>query len=135
MSQENVEIVRRMTQVWNARGWQGVVDDGLLHPDIEYHDDPDWPEGRSASGTDALVERFDEVLEAIGHRGHAAVEQTVAHGAHVALVFRLTGEGSASRIPYGYRWGFLCRIRDGQIDYIQAHLDATAALDAVELSE
>ena len=104
-------------------------------PDIEYHDDPDWPEARSAYGTKALVERFDEVLEAIGHRGYSTVEQTVAHGAHVGLVVRLTGEGNASQIPYAYRWGFLCRIRDGQVDYIQAYLDATQAVQAVGLSE
>ena len=61
--------------------------------------------------------------------------QTVAHGVHVALVFRLTAEGSASQIPYEYRWGFLCRIRNGQIDYIQAYLNPTQALEAVGLSE
>ena len=135
MSQENVEIVRRMTQVWNERGWQGVVDDGFLHPDIEYHDDPAWPEARSAYGTKALIERFDEVLEAIGQQGHATVERTVAHGAHVVLVFLLTGEGNASQIPYTHRWGFLCRISDGQIDHIQAYLDAMQALEAVGLRE
>ena len=135
MSPGNVEIVRRMAEVWNERGWQGVVDDGLLHPDIEYHDDPDWPEARSAYGTKALVDRFDEVLEAIGQRGQTTVEQTVAHGAHVGLVFRLTGEGSASQIPYAHSWGFLCRVRDGQVDYIQAYLDPTQAIEAVGASE
>jgi ketosteroid isomerase-like protein len=134
MSQENVELVRRMTQVWNERGWQGVADDGLLHPEIEYHDDPAWPEARSAYGTRALVQRFDEVLEAIGQRGHTTVEQTVAHGAHVVLVVQLTGEGTASQIPYAHRWGFVCRVRDGQVDYIQAYLDAAEALDAIGLS-
>ena len=68
MSQENVKIVRRMTQVWNARGWQGVVDEGLLHPDIEYHDDPDWPEARSAYGIEALVGRFDGAAKRSGSR-------------------------------------------------------------------
>ena len=135
MSQENVELVGRMVQAWNERGWQGVVDDGLLDPDVEYHDDRSWPEARSTHGEKALAERFDEFMEAIGKRGHAEVKRTVAHGSHVALVFRLSGVGTASDIPYAYSWGFLCRVKDNRIDYIQAYLNAEQALEAVGLSE
>lgn len=132
---ENAELVRRMADVWNERGWRGVVEEGILHPEVEYHDDPAWPEARSASGPAELVERFDEVLEAIGQGSHTTVEQIVAEGANVALVCRMTAEGSASRIPYEYRWGFLCRIKDGQVDYIRAYLDADEAVSALRWSE
>jgi ketosteroid isomerase-like protein len=135
MSRENVELVRRMAQAWNERGWQGVVDDGLLDPDVEYHDDQDWPEARSTHGEQALVERFDEIMEAIGKRGHAEVKRTVAHGSHVALVFQLSGEGTTSDVPYAHSWGFLCRVKGDRIDYIQAYLSAEEALEAASLSE
>ncbi len=135
MSQENVEIVRRMAEVWNERRWEGVIDDGLLHPDIEYHDDPAWPEARSAYGADALVDRFDEVLELIGRGAHVEVQRTVADGDQVGIVFGLSGEGAASHIPYEYRWGYLCRVEGGQIRYIQAYLNADEAIEAVGLRE
>jgi ketosteroid isomerase-like protein len=135
MSRENVELVRRMAEIWNLRRWRGVAGEGLLHPAVEYHDDPGWPESRSARGTDALIARFDEFEDAIAQDGRVEVERIEAAGDYVALVFRLTGTGTASQAPYTYSWGFLCRVRDGQIDYIQAYLDAKQALESVGLSE
>ena len=135
MSQENVEIVRSMAETWNLRRWRGVVAAGLVHPRVEYHDDPKWPESRTTSGTEALIERFDEFEEAIAQGGQVEVERTASAGDYVAMVFRLSGAGTASQIPYSYSWGFLCRVRHGQIDYIQAYLDADRALETVGLSE
>ncbi len=74
MSRENVDLVRRMAEVWNEAGWEGVADQGLLHPDVEYHDDRRW-------------------------------------------------------------WGFLCRVKERQITYIQAYLKPEQALEAAGLSE
>jgi ketosteroid isomerase-like protein len=135
MSRENLEIVRRMAAVWNERRWRGVIEAGLLDPGIEYHDDQDWPGARSAFGTAAFLDRFDEVLDAIGEGGHVEVERTAGEGDYVCLVFRLSGEGTSSHIPYEYRWGFVCRVTGGQIDYIQAYLDPKRALQAVGLRE
>ena len=100
MSQENVEVVRQLGEVWNESGFQGVVDQGLLHPDIEYHDDRRWPEARSAFGIAAFLERFDEFLEVFGEDARTTTEQVLdAGGDRVALIFRLTGRGRASGIP------------------------------------
>jgi ketosteroid isomerase-like protein len=51
------------------------------------------------------------------------------------MTFRFFGEARASGIPHDYLWGFLCRVRDGQVDYIQAYLDPEAALRAAGLRE
>jgi ketosteroid isomerase-like protein len=135
MSEENVEILRRVAEIWNESGWKGAVDEGLLHPEIEYHDDKRWPEARSAFGTSALIKRFDEVLEVLG-QGHVEVEKLLdAGGDQVVVIFRFSGEARASGIPHDYRWGYLCRVRDGQVDYLQAYLDPEAALEAAGLSE
>jgi ketosteroid isomerase-like protein len=136
MSQENVEVVRQLGEVWNESGFQGVVDQGLLHPDIEYHDDRRWPEARSAFGIAAFLERFDEFLEVFGEDARTTTEQVLdAGGDRVALIFRLTGRGRASGIPHDHRWGYLCRVRDGQIYFMQAFLDPDEALEAAGLRE
>jgi ketosteroid isomerase-like protein len=136
MSQENVEIVRKVVDVWNQAGWRGVADNGLLHPQVEYHDDKRWPEARSTSGATALVERFDEILEVLGNEGRADVEEVLDPGEdHVAAIVRFSGEARASGIQHDYRWGFVFRIRDGQVDYLRAYLEPELALEAAGLSE
>ena len=132
MSRENVEVVRRLTQTWNERGWAGVIDEGYIHPDVEYHDDPNWPDATSLYGRTALLEHFDGVMDLVALNGHAVIEETADGGDYVGVVLCLRGEGAGSHIPYEYKWGYLCRVRDGQIDYVQAHLDADEALRAVK---
>jgi ketosteroid isomerase-like protein len=136
MSRENVELVRKMVEVWNESGWKGVIEQGLMDPGIEYHDDRRWPEARSAFGTAAFLERFDEVLEVLGDDARSEVEQVVdAGGDRVVLIFRFTGRARSSGIRHDYRWGFLCHVREGRIVRIQAYLEPGNALEAAGLSE
>jgi ketosteroid isomerase-like protein len=136
MSGENVEVVRRMVEAWNDGGWEGVAEHGLLHPDVEYRDDERWPEARSAVGVPALVERFAEVMEVLGKEATVEVEELLDAGTDsVVMVFRFAGEGRASGLQHDHRWGFLCRVREGQIAYIQAYLDPNDALEAAGLTE
>jgi ketosteroid isomerase-like protein len=129
MSQENVEVVRAMAETWNEAGWGGVADRGLLHPDVEYNDDPKWPEARSAVGPAAIVERFTEVMEILGKDAKVEVEELVDAGEGlVVMVFRFTGEARASGLQHDYRWGFVCRVENRQIAYLQAYLDPEQAL-------
>jgi ketosteroid isomerase-like protein len=136
VSQENVEVVRRMVEAWNEEGWEGVADRGLLHPDVEYHDDERWPEARSAVGASALVERFVEVMDVLGKDATVEVEELLDAGTDsVVMVFRFAGKARASGIHHDHRWGFVCRMREGQIAYIRAYLDPNEALEAAGLEE
>jgi ketosteroid isomerase-like protein len=136
MSQENLEVVRMMAEAFNQGGWERAIDDGLLHPRIEYHDDRRWPEARSTVGTSALVERFAEVLEVLGKNAHVEVEELLdCEDDWVLMTFRFSGQARASGIRHEYRWSFLCRVCDGQIDYMQAYLDPEEALEAAGLSQ
>jgi ketosteroid isomerase-like protein len=136
MSQENVAVVRRMVAAWNEAGWEGVADRNLLHPAVEYHDDKRWPGARSAVGAPALVTRFAEVMDVLGKDAKVEVEELLDGGEDsVVLIFRFTGEARASGIHHDYRWGFVCRVEDQQITYIQAYLEPEKALEAAGLSE
>ena len=136
MSAENVEIARKAADLWNEAGWQGVADHGLLHPQVEYHDDKRWPEARSTLGTAELIERFDEVLEVLGKEGQLELEDVLDPGGdHIVLIFRFRGKARTSGIDVDYRWGYSLRIRNGQIDYIRAYLEPERALEDAGLSE
>jgi ketosteroid isomerase-like protein len=134
MSQANVDVIRRMVAAWNEGGWELVADHGLLHPAVEYHDDKRWPEARSTVGAPALAGRFTEVMDILGKDAKAEVEALHDAGADsLVLIVRFTGEARASGIQHDYRWGFLCRVRDRQVTYIQAYLDPASALEAAGL--
>jgi ketosteroid isomerase-like protein len=135
MSQENVEIVRRVVEVWNRSGWKGCDEEGLLDPDIEYHDDRRWPEARLAQGVPALIERFEEILEVLGQDAQVEVERLFDAGEdQVVMIFRFRGEARASGIHHDYRWGYLIRIHDGRCAFMQAYLEPREALEAAGLS-
>jgi len=53
----------------------------------------------------------------------------------VVMIFRFRGEARASHIRHDYRWGYVCRVRDGQLNYIHAYLDPQDALQAAGLRE
>jgi hypothetical protein len=104
-----VEIVRLATDAWNRGGWKAVTDAGLLDDEVEYHDDPRWPEARSTVGPAALAERFEEVLEVLGADAKAELEEVFDAGEQVVLIFRFRGQARASGIPHDYRWGYRYR--------------------------
>src|SRR5690242_1345770 len=136
MSQANVEIVRRVTELWNQGGWEAVIGEGLLNPDVEYHDDKNWPEARSTLGAGALIERFAEVLEVMGKDAKIEVEELIDGGqGRVVLILQFRGEARASGIHHEYRWGYIARVHDGQVDYLHAYLDPNEALQAAGLRE
>ncbi len=136
MSQENVDVVRAMAEAWNETGWEGVADRGLLDPEVEYHDDRRWPEARSTVGVAALAERFVEIMEVLGRNARVRVEEILdAGGDSVVMIFRFAGEARASGIRHDYRWGFVCRLKEARIRYIQAYLEPERALKAAGLAE
>ena len=54
MSEENVEIVRRIYDLVNTAGLQAVED--FIHPDAEVVPPPIWPEGSTLRGRDQIRE-------------------------------------------------------------------------------
>jgi ketosteroid isomerase-like protein len=136
MSQENVEVVRTMADVWNEAGWEGVADQGLLDRQVEYRDDPRWPEARSAIGPSAVAQRFVEIMDALGADAKAEVEDVLDGGGDsVVMIFRLSGEASLSGIHYEHRWAFICRVSERRITTIQVYLDPDAALEDAGLAK
>jgi ketosteroid isomerase-like protein len=130
MSQENVEVVRRVYKLAEAQGVEGLLD--LATDDVVWISDPRFPGGGRHAGKENVqrwlrtVWIYDEVsidVEEIIDLGDWALAITRFHG-----VF-------AGAPPVDWTWCHHFAFRDGRITQVQAFLDRAEALEAAGLSE
>jgi uncharacterized protein len=132
MSQENVDVVRRSFEAFNARDVDGLV--GLSSPDCE------WLPFRAQ-------------LEGIVYRGHEGIRQFVAdmnddwetfqidpvefhdRGDRVAVIGQVSALGAGSSVNIDSIAGFVFELRGARISRIMSHSDPHAALEALEEPE
>ena len=115
MSQENVEVVRRAFEAWNAGDMEALF--AHFHPELVYHPRADEPDPSPHVGRDAyerlvygFVDSFSEVtlevLELIDVGDHV-IASTVLHAV-------LRGQGSASA-GVSDTYVFVYKLRDGLV--------------------
>jgi ketosteroid isomerase-like protein len=132
MSQENVEIVRRMYEAWNRSG--GVPQFEWIDPEIEV----DVPAGgllegtyRGHAGFSKLLESFWDAFEE--HR--IEIEESIPAGDHVLLTVHYYGRGKTSGVEVDLRDWHVWTLRDGKAVRWQIVNTRKVALKAVGLSE
>ena len=132
MSQENVETVRRMAEAFNAAGVDSVRQ--YFHPQIEWHEDPSFPESGIYRGVEAVTAYTEQFLsEFAGMRYEIA--EVADLGEHVLANMRITGSGKASGATFEISAWWAITFREGLVFRGYAYLDRDAALAAVGLSE
>ena len=131
MSQENVEVVRRM---WEAfLGDDPVRGLSFCDPDIVW-DGRNLPDGKIARGFEAIVEHTLGWAE-IWDDWTMEPEQFIdAGGDQVVLVFRETGR-SESGLQMDERHAELYTVRDGKVTYRKGFSDPAEALGAAGIKE
>jgi len=132
MSQENVEIVRRIYASW-APG-SSPVESNLLHPDIEWVNPRDALEPGTRTGIEAfssITEGLDDTIRDL----RMDVERFIDAGGRVVVIATMRGHGSASGVAIKQRHGAVWTIRDGKAVRFQWFYDPDQALEAVGLSE
>jgi len=128
MSQQNVELIRRGFEAFNARDVEGLV--AVCHSDCE------WMPFRAQ-------------LEGIVYRGHDGIRRFVAdmdqdwnafridpvefhdRGPRVVVIGRLIAAGRGSGVEVDSLAGFVFDVRDGRIALLVSHSDPAVALAAV----
>jgi ketosteroid isomerase-like protein len=135
MSQENVELTKRLMAAWTRRD----ADDALefLHEDIE------WRPALTAGGLEGVVYRgkadmrkwFEELDDAWAELSVELAEFRDAGGNRVLQLGRFHAVGRASGVPVDQPQAILFTIVDGRVLTAQGFASHADALEAAGISE
>jgi ketosteroid isomerase-like protein len=134
MSQDNVEVVRRIYDLWN----RGEIDAAteLFDPEVVWHGYTHLPDSGRRDGVDAVRAWVTDFAEAWGEI-QVGIERLneVGDDAVLALV-RMSGRGrdSGAAVTSGVD-GHLWTIRAGKVVAVRMYQGSREALEAVGLSE
>ena len=131
MSEENVEIVRRMLGAWTAGRFDEAL--GCFDPHIVW-DDRIRPDGIVTYGTDEMQEHLRIWLGTWTDYSHS-FDEYIDAGAHVLVIGRERGRAKGSGIEVDRPTVVLYTIRERLIVSAKNYKSPEAALEAAGLSE
>ena len=135
MSQENVEIVRRVTDVMDAEGFEAAMPVFLkaAHSDVEWREDPAWPGSATYRGIEQ-VRRV--ILDRMGTlEFDQQTEDLIDVDDKVVVLVRWVGRGKASGAQGEISMAMVWTVREQAITSVEFYLDRAQALEAVGLRE
>ena len=130
MSNENATLVRSAVEAYMRDGLAAV--DDLWDPEIEFHEDPEFPESGvypGARAVDAYFEQFRGHFEEFNFE----IENAVEAGDKVLALVRLRMRGRDSAGHVDQRAGWVFTLRDGKVLRIEGYLDREEARRAAGL--
>jgi ketosteroid isomerase-like protein len=131
MSQENVEIVRRVYKGW-ARG-DFSESDGF-DPEIEF-DMIDWPEGSSSQGLDGMSRSWRASLSAWNNFRAEPTEFIEAGEGVVVVLTHVQGSGKESGLDLQADTATVWTMKAGKVTRLALYWDTAQAFKAVGLTE
>jgi ketosteroid isomerase-like protein len=131
MSQENVEIVRALSEAWNTTT---EPDFSIYHPALVYHPRADEPDPSPHIGREAFERLTLGFLEAFS-TARFDVDELIDAGDLVIASTVMHGRGSASGAEVTDTYVFLYRLRDGLIVEGWEYRTRQEALTAAGLAE
>jgi uncharacterized protein len=131
MSQENVEIVRRLYGAMDARDVEAVTE--LAHPDAEWIPDSRVGQG-PVRGRENVIQFFTDRAEMFGELRYE-LERVSDTDDKVLVFLRVRGHGDASGAGFDIRIGHLWTVRDGVVVRGEGYGDRDKALEAAGLTE
>jgi ketosteroid isomerase-like protein len=133
VSQENVELVRRLSEVADAHGWKAALDliEQLCDEDFEWIEDPSWPGGETRRGVAAVRALLADRTETF--EVDQQTEKLIDAGDQVVAFSRWRGHGHASGAQTELHVATVTTLRAGRIARVRFYLDRNEALKAVGL--
>ena len=129
MSKQNVEAVRRSWEAFNGGDLDGFF--AGTADDIEFVEDPAFPEGGVYRGRDQIRAYLASFQEAMAdHRFE--IEELRDLGDRVAALLHETARGTSSGVDVDQHPVFLYEFRDGVIVRVRAFLDRAEGLAAAD---
>jgi uncharacterized protein len=136
MSQENVEIVRRGYELYEAGDLESVA--GLFADDAELADAGGLGVAGTAAGTrygpEGFLRATEEALEAFEDY-HPEAEEFIDAGEAVVVPVRMSGRGRASGAKLEARLAHLWVLRNGKVIRGEVYRTTKEALEAAGLRE
>jgi ketosteroid isomerase-like protein len=133
MSEENVEVIRRAFEAWNAGDIDGMRD--AYDPDAVMRYQPGaWPEPGPFFGREAIMRQFDRLRDAFDYRDSLAiVGEPLTTGDRVVVKFTWKGAGYGPAV--NMEAAVVYTVRGGRILEADFFRDHDEALEAAGLSE
>jgi ketosteroid isomerase-like protein len=128
MSQENVEIVRRVYAEWSHGDFSAGA---IFDADVEF-DMVDWPGRDKSRGLAEMATAWQESLAAWDDF-RAEPTAFIPHGAHVVVPTHVTARGKGSGAAVAAETATVWTLEHGMVVRLALHWDAKAALEAVGL--
>ena len=134
-SQENVEVVRRVTDVMDAEGFEAALPVFLeaAHPDVEWREDPAWPGSADYRGLEQVREVIRDRMDTLDF--DQQTEDLIDVDDKVVVLVRWVGRGKASGAQGEISMAMVWTVREQAITRVEFFLDRAQALDAVGLRE
>jgi ketosteroid isomerase-like protein len=133
MSQENVEIVRRVVEDFNSDEPRRALVG--FHHEIEFTSNANALDGAAYVGLDGMG-RYADDLEAIFDDWHSEDDRFIdAASERVLWLHRIVGRTKGSGFPVDQPVGIVWTLRDGLIWRGRAYLSHAEAVEAVGLAE
>jgi ketosteroid isomerase-like protein len=139
MSQENVEIIRRVNEAFEAGAERGdfaaVWNTGAVAADAEWMGFPELMEQRSFRGREGFMEFMRSWTEDF-EGWSARLERLIDAGNDCVVGFHhQTATGKGSGAPVEQEYAVIYDLQDGQLVRLRAYLNRAEALQAAGLSE
>jgi ketosteroid isomerase-like protein len=131
MSQENVEIVRRIDDGWSRGDFS--VGTNLMTSDFEWHQHAEAVEPGSHRGAaiGGAITKIFEVYEDF----RVGPEEYIDAGDQVVVTARVQATGKGSGVELDVRYSFVWTVRGGKLAELAVFLDRSRALEAAGLRE
>ena len=135
MSHENIEVVRRVTDLMDAEGFEAALPIFLeaAHPDVEWREDPAWPGSATYRGIEQVRQ---VILDRMGTLDFdQQTEDLIDVDDKVVVLVRWLGRGKASGAQGEISMAMVWTVREQAITRVEFFLDRARALEAVGLRE
>jgi ketosteroid isomerase-like protein len=135
MSQENVEVVRRVVDAFNRQDWVAWASN--WHQDAEWYDPPEVPGSGVHRGLESIRRYFDELLDLAAYgRWNVEVDAVESLGPRCVLIrARMVVVGRGSGMPTENALFQVVDLEDGRLRRVRNFLTDRDALDAAGLRE
>ena len=134
MSQQHVELVRRVHEVFNAEGMEAVLP--FLSHEVEWHDIPDQPDAVGVGrGHEGALQVASNWLSAFSAGYRTEIVEVQDYGDHVVVVEHNRGLGAESGVEIQHDLASVWTVQDGLIVRVRWFSKREDALKAVEQSD